>query len=372
MEDAIPHVLIILDCCYAANATGNLIASKTTKEILAACSRECPIRSSGFRSYTSAIVDEIAHIGNLNSERERVSAAMLHSRLMSVKGRLSYTPTYTLLSEHGGSSIIVAPRPIVATPSPQAPSTSSTSLLPTSRSLRLEHLKDGLQLSQHSSQSSYAAETKVLIAVSIAEISHSNLAPDVNAWRRWLTTGTPLEIRNIDIELENVYHSHSMLAIFSIPVVVWTRLPDQAAYRFIGYVSFPYQNPKLEQSSGAKFRDRAFSSREYGLSKRISRTSQGLHREKNKPITAHSEPYGPRNMDPLHGYLRQPETDKQPVSGSLAEEEYVDEISLVEHIATFSHSARFSLFINTEQFEYSMLGSPTDLLKISASYKRFA
>ena len=261
LEDAIPHVLIILDCYYAANATGNLIASKTTKEILAACSRECPIRSSGNRSYTSALVDELTHIGNLDSNRERVSAAMLHSRLMSVKGRLSYTPTYTLLSENGGSSIVLAPRSMVAAPSPRVPFISSTSSTQTSRSLELEHLEDGLQLSRCSSRSSYAEETKVLIAVSIADITPPSLVPDVNAWRRWLTTETPLEIRNIDIQLQNVYHSHSLLAIFSIPVVVWTRLPDQAAYRFIGYMTRPCNKWKNEYPTPLTSRVKTYSSR---------------------------------------------------------------------------------------------------------------
>ena len=36
---------------------------------------------------------------------------MLHSRLVTMRWRLKYTPFYSLLSEHGGHSIEVAPLP---------------------------------------------------------------------------------------------------------------------------------------------------------------------------------------------------------------------------------------------------------------------
>lgn len=41
LETAIPHVLIILDCCFAATAVRDTTEG-TTKEILAACGRESP------------------------------------------------------------------------------------------------------------------------------------------------------------------------------------------------------------------------------------------------------------------------------------------------------------------------------------------
>ena len=111
LETAIPHVLIILDCCYAANAARDLADSRTTKELLAACSRESTTSGVGYRSYTRALIDELENMSYSRSPMKPFSAAMLHSRLMSVRWRLAYTPTYALLSELGGSSIVLNPKP---------------------------------------------------------------------------------------------------------------------------------------------------------------------------------------------------------------------------------------------------------------------
>lgn len=58
LETAIPHVLIILDCCFAANAARDTTEG-TTKELLAACGRENPTLGVGERSFTSALIEEL-------------------------------------------------------------------------------------------------------------------------------------------------------------------------------------------------------------------------------------------------------------------------------------------------------------------------
>ena len=58
LENAIPHVLIILDCCFAANAARDTTEG-TTKELLAACGRENPTLGVGERSFTSALIEEL-------------------------------------------------------------------------------------------------------------------------------------------------------------------------------------------------------------------------------------------------------------------------------------------------------------------------
>lgn len=103
LETAVPCVLIILDCCFAANAARDT-AEGTTKEILAACSRENPTLGVCERSFTSVLVEELQAFG-----RAPFTVAMLHSRLVTMRWRLAFTPFYALLSENGGNSIAISP-----------------------------------------------------------------------------------------------------------------------------------------------------------------------------------------------------------------------------------------------------------------------
>ncbi len=103
LETAVPHVLIILDCCFAANAARDT-AEGSTKEILAACGRESPTLGVCDRSFTAVLVEEMQAFG-----KTPFTVAMLHSRLVTMRWRLAFTPIYALLSEHGGSSIAISP-----------------------------------------------------------------------------------------------------------------------------------------------------------------------------------------------------------------------------------------------------------------------
>lgn len=225
-------MLIVLDCCYAANAARDLTDSNTTKEILAACSRESITSPVGDRSYTSALIDELRDIGGQAPSSQPVTVAMLHSRLMSIKWRLAYTPTYALLSENGGSSIVIQKMPqLEKLPSPSG-STSSAPNETTNSSDRSDDAELEHAPTQSSSLSSQASETKVLIAVSFSEATSSL---EVRDWKRWLTTNAPAGIVGLDTQLESLYQSNSTLGIFSVPVALWNRMPDRAAYRFVGF-----------------------------------------------------------------------------------------------------------------------------------------
>ena len=233
LETAIPHVLVILDCCYAASAAKDLTDSRTTKEIMTACSRESPTSVVGNRSYTSALVDELRDIGSRGPSSQPVTVAMLHSRLMSIKWRLAYTPTYALLSENGGSSIVIQKMPETEKRASSGGSTSSAhSSQATNTPDRSDDAGPGHSLAQSSSQSSQPSETKVLIAVSFSEANSSLIVGD---WKKWLTTDAPAGILGLDVQLESMYLSNSILALFSIPVALWNRMPDKAAYRFVGF-----------------------------------------------------------------------------------------------------------------------------------------
>ncbi|KAL8670440.1 MAG: hypothetical protein Q9168_005021 [Polycauliona sp. 1 TL-2023] len=211
LENAVPHVLIILDCCYAANAARDT-SEGTTKELIAACGRENPTLGVGARSFTSALIEELQAFG-----AQPFTAAMLHSRLITMRWRLAFTPVYALLSEHGGHSIELAPQP------PPAHSTNQIS------GHEPNHDEDMMDIS---APEAMAQGTRVLLAVSISD----DAVCDIVEWKQWLVNRAPRIITQIEVKVEGVFKSHSTMLIASLPVVAWDRLPDKAAYRFIGFI----------------------------------------------------------------------------------------------------------------------------------------
>lgn len=231
LENALPHVVIILDCCYAANAARDT-AVGTTKELLAACGRENPTTGVGVRSFTSVLIEELQAFGTAP-----FTIAMLHGRLVTMRWRLAFTPIYALLSEHGGHSVQLSPLPlppplslfteslqVQPVPGSFDPSPTSANLPPT--------LGSPYSTSSQQSSSGTAVDTRVLLAVSIA----GDATPDVCQWKQWLVSQAPPEITSIDVKVEGVFQSHSTMLVTSIPIRAWDGLPERAAYRFIGFV----------------------------------------------------------------------------------------------------------------------------------------
>lgn len=230
LENAIPHVLIILDCCFAANAARDT-AEGSTKEILAACGRENPTTGVGLRSFTSALIEELHAFGN-----NPFTVAMLHSRFVTMRWRLQFTPIYALLSEHGGNSIHVAPLPTPRISEPHASLQGHGDHALADDPMDLSSIDESLfsASAQQSSQSSVTAgpETRVLLAVSIQQ----DAVRDVSQWVTWLTTEAPWDVTKVEVKVEGAYESHSTLVLVSIPIYAWDGLPDKEAYRFIAFI----------------------------------------------------------------------------------------------------------------------------------------
>ncbi|KAL8928034.1 MAG: hypothetical protein Q9172_001089 [Xanthocarpia lactea] len=218
LETAIPHVLITLDCCYAANAARDT-SEGTTKELLAACGRENPTLGVGIRSFTSALIEELEAFG-----RCPFTIAMLHSRLITMRWPLAFTPVYALLSEHGGHSIELAPLP-ASTPAVQPKIEDNSDF-------------DHDKMDMSSLEARVATDTRVLLAVSIGD----DAACDIAEWKKWLVSQAPLVVTQIEVEA--VFKSHSTMLVTSLPIVLWDCLPDRAAYRFIGFI----KSGNLDQS----------------------------------------------------------------------------------------------------------------------------
>ena len=223
------HVLIILDCCYAANAARDT-AEGTTKELLAACSRENRTLGVGQRSFTSALIDELRAF-----EHVPFTVSMLHGRLVTMRWKLAYTPFYANLSEHRRTSIELAPLPMGDKSNVEDSASveeSSSAYEPMDTSFHDETTT--LSSTQPSSQSSPSSNsgTRVLLAVSVSQ--EADL--DIDQWISWLTTQAPWDVTAVDVQVEGIYRSHSTLVLASVPTPVWDRLPARAAYQFVGFI----------------------------------------------------------------------------------------------------------------------------------------
>ena len=231
MENAVPPVLIILDCCFAANAARDTTEG-TTKEILAACGRENPTLGVGLRSFTSALTEELVAFG-----QAPFTVAMLHSRLVTMRWRLAFTPIYALLSEHGGHSIELGPVPLPMKPGVGIDSSDSVM---SDEAMDVSTPKTSLTSTpSQQSLSATAADTRVLLAISII----GDAVPDISQWKSWLTSQTPWDVSKIDVKVEAVFESHSTLLLASLPIFTWDNFPHKAAYHFVGFV----KSQNLEQ-----------------------------------------------------------------------------------------------------------------------------
>ena len=225
LETAVPHVLIILDCCFAAAAARDTTEG-TTKEILAACGRESPTLGVGQRSFTSALIEEMQAF-----DGAPFTATMLHSRLVTMRWRLAFTPIYALLSERGGNSITICPllnAGVSARPDSQLlAELEATDHSQEGQASMIADDSPSLQTSQKQT-----VDTRVLLSVSVVQ----DAIHDVSHWVSWLTTAAPWDITKVDVKVESIFRSHSTLVIVSIPTYAWSRLPERPAYRFVGFI----------------------------------------------------------------------------------------------------------------------------------------
>ena len=244
--EANPHVLIILDCCFAANAARDT-SFGTAKELLAACGGESETPAVCDLSFTSVLVEELQYLG-----RTPFTVAMLYSRLVTMRHKLKGTPIYVPLSEHGSNSITIAPMP-KSLPSVHNQEGSNQDGFAHSDNARVSPDENRpLYQSPPASASSLnfaplppaKPETRVLLSVSVSE----DIGHDTAQWVRWLTTGAPWDVTKIDVAVEGIFKSHSTLVLVSIPIIAWTQLAETAAYQFIGFV----QSANLYHQSGYK------------------------------------------------------------------------------------------------------------------------
>ena len=61
---------------------------------------------------------------------------------------------------------------------------------------------------------------------------------DSTAWRDWLLSQLPSGINGMSlVRPEGIWHSHSLLGLFSLPIALWDLLANKPAYTFVGFVT---------------------------------------------------------------------------------------------------------------------------------------
>lgn len=290
-ESASSDVLLLLDCCAAASSAPK--ASKTMTETIAACGWESIAAEPGRFSFTSALIEVLEEWVN-----RIFSVAMLHSKILDVlkhprperlggTGRIECrrTPVYIVTTENPGMpSIVLTRMPTTSHRTEQASlhkrareddhgiNTDSNETVKRSKRRRSRRQKDQLRLHDdeeddfpnatitvHNLDASdqisnteqlpsppeeYMENSETLLgndSSGLLKIPHilisvaleENQMLNLEACSSWLAS-VPLLARYVKVR--SIYRSYSTLMLLSMPVFIWNLLPDDHAYKFIGYV----------------------------------------------------------------------------------------------------------------------------------------
>ena len=159
------------------------------------------------------------------------TAAMLHSRLVTMRWRLAFTPIYALLSERGGNSITICPfSGGRSSPRPESQHIAELEATENSQNGQTSMTMDDLPSLQTSQEQT--VDTRVLLSVSVVQ----DAIHDVPSWLSWLTTAPPGDVTKVDVQVHSVFRSYSTLIIVSVPTYAWDRLQERPAYRFVGFI----------------------------------------------------------------------------------------------------------------------------------------
>jgi hypothetical protein len=200
LEHAEADVLHILDCSYAAQVAAGYA------EVLAATSASEKADSNLNTSFTKALITELEQ-----SYDDVMSVAHLHGTLMRAgehKG-FWYTPYY---GERKGRDSCTIRRM-----QPQGQ----------------YHGKSMIQGSKGKGKVK-TDDTRVLVGVNVKETFSR---ADVDGMKKWLLTQVPDFVTGLDIELSGLWDTHSNYLQFTIPIEIWTQLPEDSAWAYVATVT---------------------------------------------------------------------------------------------------------------------------------------
>jgi hypothetical protein len=189
-EDA--DVLHILDCCFAAegyDGTAEVLAATSMTEIAASSSSSC---------FTNALIKELRRASSQAGTVANLHGQMMRNRKMH---NLEYTPFYA--ERRAKPSIIL--RRLGDTAKAQLPTIAQDA-------------------------------PRILIT---AHVDGDVGMKDVAEFRKWLLTQVPGKVKGLEVKVEGLWKTNSSIYLLSLPVEIWTQLPDNPAYHYVGIVNSP-------------------------------------------------------------------------------------------------------------------------------------
>lgn len=185
-------VVHILDCCYAAEASGNA-------ELLCASARAEEATIDLETSFTKALINELRR---LSSTQVTVGTVMGEITKNRRAHSLESSPYYYL--PPGKNSVILPHK--------------STSTM-TRRPAR-----------------TYGPNSaRILVTVHVDDTVAQTQA-GVEGLQTWLSTLLPLSVLGLGIKLEGIWSANSSMLLLSFPISVWSQLGNHPAFTFIGEV----------------------------------------------------------------------------------------------------------------------------------------
>jgi len=257
-------VLFILDCCYASTA-GTREKLQGAKEVLAACSMESVTTGVHDNSFTRQFIAELKQCA-----KEPLTTWQLYGKLIIRKGKnlLRYTPHHFPLTDTTAPRIELRPLMVSSaqlqygaqgnfsslqttpelTTSMSTLSTEADASILYNRIVLAINLKDPTvpPLSHEWVEwlsSKAPGNIESIIAMYQPDQQHQTVhaARDPRSWTQGLTTfpepSRVDQVKEALIRTENAFDSHSTLLLVSIALPLWTYLPDNPAYTFVGFVT---------------------------------------------------------------------------------------------------------------------------------------
>lgn len=275
------NVLFLLDCCYASTV-GTRDKSCGAKEVIAACSMETGTPGVSDNSFTRQLIEELQQCAN-----KTTTTPQLYCKSIARRGshQLKRTPIHFTLVEH--DAVRIELRPLRKDVAPSAHGArenpnSSLDIPDLTESLSTTSTKDkALSLNDEDPM----MKNRILLAINLKD---RDKPPSSQDWLRWLRQGAPENIASIEamyradspqrnsgtdiiqaqvpgswmeslgpvpghpdperprrvmsaveavVRTEGVYDSHSTLLLVSIALPLWTYLPANPAYSFVGLVT---------------------------------------------------------------------------------------------------------------------------------------
>jgi hypothetical protein len=203
INDTIADVLLIFDCCYASSAP---VDDTVGPEVLAASTWHTTAGVTLSTSFTQNLINELKRLNGKSA-----SVASIYAQIhRSTKLYTDIVACPLHVTKIGRDSIVLSR----LQPPPSRSQTIIGPLLP--------------------------KKERVLITV---HLSDSGISPDVSQWTNWLTSNLPSHVSKTQIMIDGVFESDSdldsdsVMILVSLPLEVWTMLPDgDEDYGFVSFV----------------------------------------------------------------------------------------------------------------------------------------